>query len=204
MFAGLDLHGTANITGITYGPVGTFSSVNGVQTLNHGSAHLRRNATYAANLVNGNFSAIAANLNSLRATSSATSGLLQTLPTDPSTGQLFTDVSGRVLRNGDGYGHGNYFAAECSGGNTARQPRGKQDPGSGNMESGGNLSKTFRITESKSIQIRVDATNVLNHPQPANPNLAVPGTSDFGAVTTKGGLNNGTPRMFQGQLRFSF
>jgi hypothetical protein len=72
------------------------------------------------------------------------------------------------------------------------------------MESGGNLSKTFRITESKSIQIRVDATNVLNHPQPAHPNLAVPGTSDFGAVTTKGGLNNGTPRMFQGQLRFSF
>jgi hypothetical protein len=37
MFAGLDLHGAANITGITYGPVGTFSSVNGVQTLNHGS-----------------------------------------------------------------------------------------------------------------------------------------------------------------------
>jgi hypothetical protein len=100
MFAGLDLHGTANITGITYGPVGTFSSVNGVSTLNHGSAHLRRNATYSANLVNGNFSAIAASLNSLSATSSATSGLLQDLPKDPSTSQPYTGVNGRVLRNG--------------------------------------------------------------------------------------------------------
>jgi hypothetical protein len=28
-----------------------------------------------------------------------------------------------------------------------------------------NLSKAFRIDEKKSVQIRVDATNVLNHPQ---------------------------------------
>jgi hypothetical protein len=42
MLAGLDLHGTASATGVTYGPVGTLSNVNGVPTLNHGSDHLRR------------------------------------------------------------------------------------------------------------------------------------------------------------------
>jgi hypothetical protein len=72
----------------------------------------------------------------------------------------------------------------------------------------GNMAKTFRISESKSIQVRVDATNVFNHPSPgnlvnnvftANPNLAVTGTADFGSFTTKQGI-----RAFQGQLRFSF
>src|SRR6185295_17566904 len=29
-----------------------------------------------------------------------------------------------------------------------------------------NISKTVRISESKSAQIRVDSTNILNHPQP--------------------------------------
>jgi len=100
MFAGLDLHGTVNTTGITYGPVGTITNVNGVPTLNHGSAHLRRNATYSANLVNGRFDTISAALNTLSATSSTTSGLLQPLPTDPATGAAYTGVSGRVLRNG--------------------------------------------------------------------------------------------------------
>jgi hypothetical protein len=93
MFAGLDLHGN---TGTGYGPVGTI--VGGV--LQHGSAHLRRNATYTANLVNGRFDLVSAALNTLSATSSTTSGLLQTLPNDPATGQPYTGVSGRVLRNG--------------------------------------------------------------------------------------------------------
>jgi hypothetical protein len=69
----------------------------------------------------------------------------------------------------------------------------------------GNLGKTFRISESKSLQVRVDATNMLNHPQPANPSLSLAGAAtDFGSITTKGGLNNGNPRSFQGQVRFSF
>jgi hypothetical protein len=62
------------------------------------------------------------------------------------------------------------------------------------------LSKTFRITESKSLQIRVDATNVLNHPTPNAPNLAVSGTTDFGQISAKGTQT----RNFQGQVRFSF
>jgi hypothetical protein len=59
-------------------------------------------------------------------------------------------------------------------------------------------SKTVRVSESKSIQIRVDATDVMNHPVPGIPNYTVGGTN-FGAVTTKSGQ-----RAFQGQLRFTF
>jgi hypothetical protein len=76
--------------------------------------------------------------------------------------------------------------------------------GIGSWTLDGNMGKTFRISESKSIQIRVDATNVFNHPQPAQPNFAVSGTTDFGQISTKGGIGNGSPRAFQGQLRFSF
>ena len=61
-----------------------------------------------------------------------------------------------------------------------------------------NLGKTFRLTENKSIQIRLDATNVLNHPTPAAPNLSI-NSDNFGLSTSKTG-----GRSFQGQLRFSF
>jgi hypothetical protein len=69
-----------------------------------------------------------------------------------------------------------------------------------------NLGKTFRITESKSLQVRFDALNVLNHPQPGNPNLnidpqgfPVPASVPFGQISGKTGT-----RTMQGQLRFSF
>src|SRR5262249_16100669 len=77
-----------------------------------------------------------------------------------------------------------------------------------------NLSKTFQVTESKSLQFRIDCTNVLNHPWPADPigagtvgQLAAP-TSTFSAnnfrqVVSKGGSNNGFPRQFQAKLRFN-
>ena len=64
-----------------------------------------------------------------------------------------------------------------------------------------NLSKTFRITESKQLQIRVDTTNVLNHPQPANVNFNS-ADADFGLITG-GNAKTGT-RSFQGSLRFTF
>jgi hypothetical protein len=64
----------------------------------------------------------------------------------------------------------------------------------------GNLGKTFRITESKALQVRVDATNIMNHPTPGNPNLSLAtATTDFGSITTKTGT-----RSFQGQVRFTF
>jgi hypothetical protein len=87
MFAGLDLHGSA---GAGYGPVGTV--VNGVYQT--GGAHLRRNSTFTANLANGNFVNLVNSLYNLSATSSASSGLLQHLPSG------VTGVGGRVQRNG--------------------------------------------------------------------------------------------------------
>ena len=70
--------------------------------------------------------------------------------------------------------------------------------GLGSIRFDGNLGKTFRISESKSLQIRVDATNVLNHPTPALPTFSI-NSDNFGLSTTKTG-----GRAFQGQLRFTF
>ena len=66
----------------------------------------------------------------------------------------------------------------------------------GNWNLDMSASKNFRITEAKSVQIRFDSTNVLNHPTPATPSFAA---STFGQSTTKSG-----ERSFQGQLRFIF
>jgi hypothetical protein len=68
-----------------------------------------------------------------------------------------------------------------------------------------NLSKTFRITETKALQIRLDAANVLNHPNPlpaAGATISINSTSggDFGYLTN---AKTGT-RSFQGQLRLTF
>ncbi len=57
-------------------------------------------------------------------------------------------------------------------------------------------SKMFRVSESRSFQIRVDATNVLNHPTPAPPSFAA---NTFGISSNKTG-----ERAFQGQLRINF
>jgi hypothetical protein len=62
------------------------------------------------------------------------------------------------------------------------------------------IGKQFRITESKSVQLRIDTTNVLNHPTPGAPNLNMNSTTaPFGQITTKSG-----GRAFQGQVRFNF
>jgi hypothetical protein len=73
-----------------------------------------------------------------------------------------------------------------------------------------NLGKTFRISESKSLSIRIDATNVLNHPDLIDPDpqtnssINTPGLV-FGRIQSKGGAGANTqPRTFQLQARFSF
>lgn len=70
-------------------------------------------------------------------------------------------------------------------------------PGSWSLDS--SMSKTFRLTESKQIQLRFDATNVLNHAQPGNPEFDI-NDADFGTIASK----TGQGRRFQGQLRFQF
>jgi hypothetical protein len=71
-----------------------------------------------------------------------------------------------------------------------------------------NLSKTFRVSDSKSVQIRFDAVNVLNHPDltQVEPMTIVTGsinadTQEFGRILTKQGLGAGSaPRSFNGSL----
>jgi hypothetical protein len=60
-----------------------------------------------------------------------------------------------------------------------------------------NIGKTFRLSESKSMQVRIDTTNVLNHPVPNIPDFSLTG---LGNITGKGNQT----RTFQGQLSISF
>jgi hypothetical protein len=60
-----------------------------------------------------------------------------------------------------------------------------------------NASKSFSMGENKTIQIRMDATNVLNHATPNQPTLAA---DELGRITGKGNQ----VRQFQGQLRLNF
>jgi hypothetical protein len=69
-------------------------------------------------------------------------------------------------------------------------------PGLGRYQFDANLSKTFQLTESKSLQFRADATNVLNHPSVANPSMA---------ITTLGNINSKSgSREVRASLRLSF
>jgi len=62
------------------------------------------------------------------------------------------------------------------------------------------MSKMVRVAESKTLQFRVDATNVLNHPNMGNPNLDINSTTPFGSIQAKGTQR----RQFKAQLRFTF
>src|SRR6185436_884825 len=61
-----------------------------------------------------------------------------------------------------------------------------------------NAQKTFKITESKQLSLRIDSTNILNHPQVAIPNANV-AVGTFGSIVGKTG-----GRTVQGQLRVTF
>jgi hypothetical protein len=63
----------------------------------------------------------------------------------------------------------------------------------------GSLSKQFNISESKQVQLRFDATNVLNHPLPNTPTFSI-NSNSFGTIASKGNQ----VRNFQGQLRIQF
>jgi hypothetical protein len=62
-----------------------------------------------------------------------------------------------------------------------------------------NMIKRFAITESKEFEVRVDAINVLNHPNFGNPVTSINSSNNFGRITTAGGA-----RSFVLNTRFSF
>jgi hypothetical protein len=76
----------------------------------------------------------------------------------------------------------------------------------------GNIQKTFRITERNQLSLRLDATNILNHPQLNNPGFNVnpalnAGALPFGSIAGKGAASfTGPPvqRNFQAQVRLTF
>jgi len=65
-----------------------------------------------------------------------------------------------------------------------------------------NIAKSVKVSETKTLQFRLDATNVFNHPDPATPILDV-NNANFGLIT---GVNAKSTlhRQFQAQLRFTF
>ena len=63
-----------------------------------------------------------------------------------------------------------------------------------------NLSKAFRLTESKTMEVRVDATNVLNHPNPNGPQFGLNATTVIATISGKGNQT----RQFQARLRLNF
>jgi len=69
-------------------------------------------------------------------------------------------------------------------------------PGSWSFDA--NLQKKFRISESRSVAVRLDARNLLNHPTPGNPNLNI-NTGTFGQISQKTGS-----RALAGQIRLEF
>jgi hypothetical protein len=61
------------------------------------------------------------------------------------------------------------------------------------------IRKSFRISESKRLEFRMDAANLLNHPQPAAPTLDINSNTPFGNIASKTGN-----RQFQAMVRLDF
>jgi Carboxypeptidase regulatory-like domain len=73
-----------------------------------------------------------------------------------------------------------------------------QNPGQWSLNT--SMSKSFHVREQMNFRFRLDATNLLNHPTPANPNLNINSTTaTFGNIATKTGN-----RTIQGMLRLEF
>jgi hypothetical protein len=65
------------------------------------------------------------------------------------------------------------------------------------------LSRRFPIHDRLNMQLRLEAFNVLNHPNFSNPStLSINSTASFGKVTSTASGSN--PRLFQGAVKFTF
>jgi len=81
-------------------------------------------------------------------------------------------------------------------GNIGRQT--VETPGTWDFDA--NIRKSFKLTESKTLQIRMDANNILNHPVPLNPTLNINATNVLGYIADKSIAH----RQFQAQIRLAF
>jgi hypothetical protein len=69
----------------------------------------------------------------------------------------------------------------------------------------GNAQKSFAISESKRLTLRIDATNILNHPQPFIPVFSTStGFTQFGIIECGCADHKSGTRAFQGQVRLTF
>jgi hypothetical protein len=66
----------------------------------------------------------------------------------------------------------------------------------------GAVSKSFQVSESKTVQFRIDATNILNHPIPNDPVLSLNSDEAFGNQNGKSQFQ--APRAFRATLRLTF
>jgi hypothetical protein len=74
--------------------------------------------------------------------------------------------------------------------------------GPGQWRFDANLSKSMRITKRKTLQLRIDARNVLNHPEPNDPTLNIT-SANFGQIAGANAKST-LHREFQAQLRLHF
>jgi hypothetical protein len=70
----------------------------------------------------------------------------------------------------------------------------------GNWSFDGAMSKSVRLTESKTLQIRMDSTNVFIHRVPSTPILNINGATPFGSIQDKGTQR----RFFKVSVRLNF
>jgi hypothetical protein len=70
--------------------------------------------------------------------------------------------------------------------------------GPGRWDLDANIQKSIRIAESRNLTFRMDESNLLNHPTPANPNVNI-NAGTFGQIATKTGN-----RTVQALIRFDF
>jgi hypothetical protein len=62
------------------------------------------------------------------------------------------------------------------------------------------ISKSIQISEGKSLKVRMDATNIFNHPLLGQPTLNINNTTPFGDISAKGDQR----RQFKAQVRLDF
>jgi hypothetical protein len=68
------------------------------------------------------------------------------------------------------------------------------------------MSKSVKVAENKSLQFRVDALDVLNHPEPVTPLVNI-NAANFGLITASAAnpaAKSTLHRQFKVQLRFTF